>query len=257
MPIPSSAENYTLQDYSIEKIQLKNSQDAFRTVGFLEYAQALRRLDVVIRTATPAELEAFDGLVKERDEFAVFTNLSRRVQNGPSTLAEPAERADDNFQRRGLAWITALARVELGAIAAALTDVADPFGTFGPTAFDFVPYREFLLDGLRTHYWALFADPGLAQVGNAKSFDMRILSYIRRLIVVQTFHQAVVRIGGRDLSPVQQEELTAWGRRLGQTQQILVGKVQTYLAVQEMAKERKRELSECDAACKRLLQRQP
>ena len=82
-------------------------------VGFLEYGQALANLTKFVDNATPDEVDLAEQIVRERDDLVVYTNVSRRVEKEPGALSEPPQGAADNFERRGLAWLMGLARVEL------------------------------------------------------------------------------------------------------------------------------------------------
>src|SRR3569623_1152107 len=83
------------------KIPAVDSRTLSRMVGFVEYGQALANLERFIASATPEELELAEQIVGERDDLAVFTNVSRRVEKEPSALSERAEGPADTFQGRG------------------------------------------------------------------------------------------------------------------------------------------------------------
>ena len=78
--------------------------------------------DRLLEIASLEEYKVLDEIVQGRDECTIYTNLSRHLEKEPSTLSEVAQRPDDDFARRGLAWIMALARVALGAMAAGFTE---------------------------------------------------------------------------------------------------------------------------------------
>ncbi|MCH7728085.1 MAG: hypothetical protein IH991_16650, partial [Planctomycetes bacterium] len=169
----------------------------YRLVGFYEYVNALREFDQLVQTASPQELEAMDEIVKDYNEYAVFANLSRRIQTDSSSLAEKGAADDDNFQRRGLGWVMALARVEVGAMLAGFTDVPQPFAVVRPTQFEMPAYRELLEDGLRTHYWSLIRDPAVQLViaQSLKEPNHQTLAYVRRLSITRKFLHAVSQAG--------------------------------------------------------------
>jgi hypothetical protein len=95
-----------------------------RMVGYLEYGRALYLLDQLAKNCSARELEVIDEIIRSRDEHAVFVNRSRILERESSALSEQPQGTDDEFERRGLAWLTALARVELGALAAGLLGAA-------------------------------------------------------------------------------------------------------------------------------------
>ncbi len=95
-----------------------------------------------------------ETLVRSRDEYAIYVNRSQILERESSTLSEQPLNSSDEFERRGLSWLTALLRVELGALTAGFTDFPDPFAWIPPGNADVEEYAEVLLDSLRTHYWA-------------------------------------------------------------------------------------------------------
>lgn len=95
-------------------------------VGYLEYQMALLYFEALLRLCNDAELEAIDAMVAEDDRLVVHSNISRQY-NGfaqDSTLRYEFPRTSDprasgDYERRGLRWMMALARLELGAMIAA------------------------------------------------------------------------------------------------------------------------------------------
>ena len=134
------------------KLSPSDSNQVTRLVGFMEYGNALANLDKLLKLSNEDEIKVYDEIVKERDEFAVYTNLARRLEpTGGTSIYEPPQGDEDDFQRRGLPWMTALARVELGAMLAAFTEVKNPFMSTLPNELDAEPFREILFDGARVH----------------------------------------------------------------------------------------------------------
>jgi hypothetical protein len=197
----------------------------FRVVGFLEYGAALNNLDALVASASPQELQAIDAILQDRPEFTVFVNIASRVQRLPSTLV-PTSAAEP---RRGLAWVLALARAELGGMVATFGQHPSPFAAVRPTTLELDAYRAILLDGSQTHYWALVNDPQLAKV--AKSVpDTQMLAYIRRLNAVRHFLRAGANGYSKELKPPQVAEILAEDQRLGSLRQDFVATVADYLA---------------------------
>jgi hypothetical protein len=234
------------------EITPKDQREAALVVGFLEYAQALQRFDALIKISTPEELQAFDEIVKERAELTVFVNLSRQLRRAPSSLDESPLQAGDNFERRGLPWIMALARVELGSILAAYTYVRRPYEAVAGTRYDMAQYAEFLLDGLRMHYWALANDPDLPRIAQRFVANQESLAYIRRMTLAQAFFDAASRIAASDYAPVQVAELTQWRSTLNKVQGTLLSNMDAFIARQERNIEARRLASQCRDACNRL-----
>jgi len=200
-------------------------------VGSYEYDQALNHFDQLLQIANSEELAAIDEIVKQHDQYAVYTNLSRKVEKGESSLAEPKKAKDDQFERRGLAWVIALARIEMGAMLATFSDLPTPFAAVSPGLYELPAYLELLLDGARTHYWALFSDPFLKQIA-AKTIlkpDHQTNAYVRRLAVARAFVYAVAKMGADRFSDQQRTELLNWKNQLDQFQLTMVAYIKRYL----------------------------
>jgi hypothetical protein len=228
------------------RLASKEGNDALRVVGFGEYTRALQRLDKLVEDSTPEELSAYDELVKARDDLAVYANLSRRFQQAPSSLAEPPRDASDKFERRGLAWVMALARVEVGATLAAFTDVKRPFEAIAGKGYDREAYGEMLLDGLRTHYLATAADDRARTIIKRKP-DAQTLNYVRRLDLVIAFQQAVAALLTPAFSTAQRQEFSIWQRQIEEARVAVFAYLQSYAGTSQDAITKG-----CVAGCKRL-----
>lgn len=191
-----------------------------RLVGYLEYGRALTYLDQLLNSIKPDELEVIEQMVRERDEFAIYSNLARRVERGPSTLSERATNPKDDFERRGLAWMMALARVELNAMTAGYTSTPKPFEFNRPSAYELEAYKEMLEDGVRSHYWAMQAEQPLATLSRGVpserlwQFERQAIAYAHRAAVVHEMISALGRIRQGEYSRLQLAELDEWRRQL-------------------------------------------
>lgn len=207
---------------SIRTLSPSNPQMINRVVGHLEYSRALALFDRLLDLATPAELDVMDSVVRQRDELAVYTNLSRSLEIQPSTLSEPKAADGNTGPRQGLAWIMALARVELGAMSAGFTDQPEPFGATNPSPMELTAYNEILTDGMRTHYWSLRNDSFAKSL--AFQSELQAIAYGRRVTVAIEFLRAARRLNEDRLTSGQRNELDSWERELVQVQQnILYG----------------------------------
>lgn len=206
-----------------------------RIVGYLEYGRALALLDSLVQRASPEELRVIDEVIASRPEYTVYVNLSRKWENQPSSLSEVAA-PGDSFARQGLPWIMALARVEVGALAAGFTDRGQPFAIFPPTAYESAAFRSMMLDSLRSHYHALRQDP-VAQEYFSHRLDrtrdirqikagvneQQAIAYARRVAITREFLRAVRELG--DLSSSQQAELVQWEVQLNELLSTILVKV--------------------------------
>ncbi|HZN32463.1 MAG TPA: hypothetical protein VFB80_01545 [Pirellulaceae bacterium] len=186
----------------------------YRVVGFMEYSKALESLDALAALATNYELAAIDEIVKSEPEFTIYTNLARRLERGRSNLAEKPAGENDDFARKGFRWVTALARVEVGAMLAGFSSHPQPFAAVAGTGYDLAEYKELLLDGAKMHFWALTNDPGFTAIMRKFNPSGTTLAYLRRLNVASAFVSALVASAGREFNPAQVQEVKLYATKL-------------------------------------------
>lgn len=214
-----------------------------RVVGFLEYGSALRYFDELLRTSSADELQAMDEIVAARPEFAVHGNIARRVRRAPSSLAEVEHSASDKFEHRGLPWVIALARVEMGGMLGTFVSHQTPFEAVGPSKYEMQAYQSLLRDGAQTHYWALFNDPQTRRVVN-RTPGPAMLAYLRRLSLARHFLFASVRSQANQMTPQQVEESLSQKRNLEQAIGEYAGTLQTYLTALNVSRQTSQSTSE-------------
>lgn len=196
-----------------------------RLVGYWEYLKALQNLDQLASSLTESEREELDEYVKQRNLFAVEGNQSKQLQVGNTSLSDEKDAEDEH---RGLDWMTALARVELGAMLSGYTRVPRPFEIVKPTPSDMDAYRYLLLDGVRSHYWSLKKDPAVEYLLRSKNGIYNALSYSRRLLMVRSMLGTLAR-SGRSWTFPEQQELTGWKAELDELSGLLHLYVHDYL----------------------------
>lgn len=166
-----------------------------RLVGYVEYEQALDHFQRFLKGAKPAELQAADELVRDRDELAIYTNLSRFIEPPGRREAEQPTAADDTFERRGLEWVIGLARLEHQAMLVGFTANPSPLVALLPPPRPAEAYTELLLDGARMHYWAWRKARDQAKGALPEGADL--VSEARRAVLILEFLQAAqTRSGG-------------------------------------------------------------
>ncbi len=202
-----------------------------RLVGFLEYSKALQSFDELAALAKYDEMKAIDEIIKSEPEFIIYTNLSRRLELGRSSLAETPRSPGDDFARQGFNWVTALARVEVGAMLAGFTDHPNPFAAVAGKGYDLVEYKEMLLDGAKLHFWALTNDPDFAELTKSFKPNGQTLTYVRRLNVATAFVYAAGGLTELELSPLQKEEVTTYAKNLDDARTSFQGAIQLYLTI--------------------------
>ena len=211
----------------------------YRVVGFLEYGVALRYFDALLQQLTPEELKAVDAIVGDRPEFAVHTNIAKRVQAAPSSLvpvSASTSSEQSKTERRGLAWVMALARVEVGGVLATFTGHPSPFEAVGPSKYEMSAYQQLLLDGAQTHYWALANDPEARRVAKIVP-DTQTLAYIRRLNVAQHFLVAAIQSQSNNLNPLQIAEAMKQKQQLEGLRGVYSSNVAEYIALMNSRQE--------------------
>ena len=156
-------------------------------------------------------------LIQERPALSIDIHTTRHL-GGP-----PAKEADE-FERLGLAWMTALARVEVGAMLATFGNVRDPFGQAPPSRFDIDQYRTLILDGARYHYHSIRSDGHLeiAMKNDPVLNLVPMLSAIRRLVLARSMLHSANAVWSGLLTPTQQAELNVALKELDGAQAKLV-----------------------------------
>ncbi len=196
-----------------------------RIVGYLEYTNFLTLMADLLDNTSEVELDALDRYVRGRKEYSIMTNLASGNEAGPTTLAAPK---GGPVRRQGLDWMLALARTELGSMLAGFSPTPRPFEAVGVSDFDMKAYKSLLLDGVRSHYWALIKDPDLASI-LATTEMSRVLSYSRRLVVVRAMIRALMKSSRNDLSNLQMKELSSWFESLDRLQGQLTVAIRNYM----------------------------
>ncbi|MFN0020987.1 MAG: hypothetical protein ACKVP0_22235 [Pirellulaceae bacterium] len=201
-----------------------------RLVGFLEYTKALEAFDELAALASFDEMKAIDEIIKSEPEFTVYINLARRIEQGRSSLAEKPNGPNDDFSRKGFRWVTALARVEVGAMLAGFTDHPNPFAAVMGKGYDVLEFKEMLIDGAKIHFWALASDPDFAEATKTFKPNGETLTYVRRLNVATAFVYSAGGLTELELSPLQKEEIATYAKNLDGARNSFQAAIQLYLS---------------------------
>lgn len=180
-------ENTLYRGYNRENFAASDRTIPFRIVGSYEYFRAVFRLDRLASISTADEIAVYDRIIGQRDEYSYYAGMS--TQSMLADSIDPAERSgrekfDSLFRRSGLAWMLALARIELTATVAFYGDhrIKQPFSIFPPTALDQEAFLLVLADDLQAHLTNLASDPGYAEVTKLRRMpDSWTLAYMRRM----------------------------------------------------------------------------
>ena len=196
----------------------------YRIVGAVEYRNALDCFDWY---CSEEEMQAFDELVQERDELEVEVNLSRNIVHPPSSLDQQAAEPDDKFRRRGLRWIMAIARTELGAMRIGFAADENAFQQLA-IKYDQREYLKTVFDGMRSHFWTLADDPQLNGVLRGDANVTKTLAYFRRVLVATGFVDGGAALANDILTADQQKEMLDWKRKLNQIQSVLAARIKSF-----------------------------
>ena len=202
---------------------------AMRIVGFLEYGRALELLDDLARRCTVDELEVIDGIIRDREEYTVFPLAARVPTNHrqASPSAEPEEDSDGGG--RGLSWVTALARVELGAMLGGFTGHRTPYETVRPDWHDFDECLMLLVEGANAHHDQMNGDANLKRVTRSQRDIVPTLAYSRRASIARSMLGSAMRYGDAYYAPNEARQLGDWRKDLDQLHVLLLGKIQRFL----------------------------
>lgn len=175
----------------------------------------------MLRTATAEDAAMYEKLIADRPELAATVNLSL-----PGATADAASVKGN--RRLGLAWMTGLARVEVGTMLAAFSDIRRPFDVLPPSAYDASAFREILLDGARVHSHQLVND-GLVEKAVEQGLSrggIALFSAIRHLILTRAMLGETAQRWAGDLPQEQAKEIVDWKRQLDDVQGSLSSFVQ-------------------------------
>ncbi|MAP72636.1 MAG: hypothetical protein CMJ55_00035 [Planctomycetaceae bacterium] len=224
--------------------------DAYQIVGYQEYANALNNLVPLVRAADEASLRVYDKIISDMPELVIYTNLSRRfglvqMQNfslpprlrntsnlyRQSSLNETGNDANA-YKRSGIGWLIALARLEHGSIEIGYQTNVSPFNLEELTKVETPAFSALLLDGARSHYWAMKMDSVTHYLieGNVpKVSDRTALAYGRRAVLVQEMLKTLNQLAGRQFTPAQKQELQSWYKNMSAVREGVVYNVyETY-----------------------------
>ena len=180
-----------------------------------------------------SDLAAYDELIASKPEFGISVNLSRGFEEPNSSLKQNPLGQHDRFSRHGLAWMMALARVEVAASLAAYEDLKKPFRASNPTQFELKAYRELLLDALRTHFWTLKTDPVFKKVLSRSHLTptSETVAYLRRLTMTIKMAEGVRYFFADRLTQENASELSKWNRVLRRSRDSLAASLNAGLSL--------------------------
>ena len=111
----------------------------------------------------------------------------------------------------------ALARLEHGSIEIGYQTNVSPFNLEELTKVETAAFSALLLDGARSHYWAMNMDLATHYLleGNVpKVSDRTALAYGRRAVLVQEMLKTLNQLASQQFTPRQKQELQSWYKNM-------------------------------------------
>lgn len=175
----------------------------YRLVGTYEYKNALESFTRLLQMSDPDEIEVYDRMLDERPEFTYFHGVNSAFESKPDLKqADPyqRERFYDEFQKQGLAWMMALARIELSATESLYGKSEFPFESTTPNKIELEAYLSVLADDVVAHMKSLASEAGFAKVSKRSGkINTWTLAYLRRLKLIRDMLSTIDRVGDQDV----------------------------------------------------------
>ena len=137
----------------------------YRIVGSYEYGTSLSNFGKLVDSSTPEQIEVYDKLIGMKSEYSFYSGVASNMgldTDFSSLDQDSSTDVESSYLKHSLAWMMALARVELGATMSMYGDgMEDPFGkavTLGGVGFGAEEYLSVLVDDVAAHLKAVQND---------------------------------------------------------------------------------------------------
>ena len=195
--------DFTAQDDSIPK----------RIVGSAEYVAALQNFEALVEASSAKQIEAYDRVIQQLPEFAFYSGFDSGLrQPRPAAVKLPEAQQDvdatqapgtpgtpglSQYKKDTLAWLMALARVEINATRAMYTPGDGVFVSADPNMFGIEEYFHVLLDDVAVHMQSLKADADFQKAAkdSLKLANSKTIAYLRRLKLIKSMLMAAAHSG--------------------------------------------------------------
>lgn len=173
-----------------------------RIVGTLEYSSAIAYFEKLVGLSNEEEIEVYDKVIAQLPEFIFYSGMTAGVKQPQPVVtkdvagADPSESLDSPFKKQSLAWMLALAKVELNATRSMYWPGDGAFmqqaGTFG-----LVEYHHVLLDDVAAHLNAIETDDEFEKAikRSATLANSDTVAYLRRLKLIGSMLIALEQSG--------------------------------------------------------------
>ena len=182
-------------------VKIADQEDSipYRLVGSYEYDRALKLLTGLIAKSTPEEIQVYDQMLQKRAEFSFLNGLALKLKQRPSMAkasSDDRQKFEDKFKKKGLAWMMALAKIELAATKSLYGKEKLPFETMHVSDFDRKEFLQLLADDAMAHLRSLKDEALFKVVLNRKTMpDSNTVAYLRRLKLVKDMLESLARAG--------------------------------------------------------------
>ena len=177
-----------------------------RIVGTQEYSTAIVYLEKLVGMSSEDEIEVYDKVIAQLPEFVFYSGMTARVEQPKPDAdskdkemagAKPQDGADNEFKKQSLAWLMALARVELNATRSMYTPGDGAFKISAGTKFGLLEYYHVLLDDVAAHLNAIETDDEFKKVikKSLNEANSDTIAYMRRLKLISSMLIALEQSG--------------------------------------------------------------
>ena len=173
----------------------------YQLVGSYEYIKAIDYINRLARKSTAAEIKVYDSLIASQKEFSFYCGIATDYGLRKIDDLDEDERGliESTYKRQTLAWLLALARVEVGATVSMYGESDDPFGQIGMSKFGVKEYTEILLDDLSAHLKAMEQDQRFQKATTARRISGETFAYLRRARLVNDLLGKVLLTNNKEL----------------------------------------------------------
>lgn len=186
----------------------------------------------LVSISTADQIMVYDKMIEDRKEFAFYSGtLSELGANAAAAKQNNPQSFEKSFKKSSLAWLLALARVEIGATASMYSRSKTPFQDMAGNEFGIDEYLYVLADDLNAHINALATDQDLKTVCKLSvKADSNTLAYLRRIKLVKDMLFAIQSAAGDQYA----SQLRRVRKDLEKYEKNLVAKV--IIATQDLAR---------------------
>lgn len=177
----------------------------YRLVGSYEYARSLQRFDQLLEISTREQIEIYDQLLAKEPQFSYYAGmyLQPDVANSFDTsIRSDLVQFNEHFLRSGVAWMMALAKIELGSTVSTYGDqsLKQPFSVFSPNQLDGEACLLVLADDFFAHVKNFEEDKFLPRALATKlEVNSWTFAYLRRARLMHDMVKALLTSGNREL----------------------------------------------------------